>query len=141
MMKQTFQFRVWIFDHLCNYNATHHIFLYHSSIYLLVFNLKHGSEGLYELKPWLDSIAYQAPYSSVIIIGTHLDAIHEQEKPDVDIIIQQARMIAAAYENNLESVSIIPVGLIKDRKVAGVKHAIQQCAANTPFLERGMHQT
>ena len=48
-------------------------------MYLLLWNVKHGEKGIAELKPWLDNIALRAPRSCVLIVGTHLDEVEEEE--------------------------------------------------------------
>ena len=139
VMKKAFHYRIWVFGDLHDYNATHNNFLYHSSIYLLVFNLKHGSEGLRELKPWLDSIVTQAPFSSVIIIGTHLDVIPQQGMHNVNLLLQQAQMIGDSYGNKLEVLSVLPFGRRnKFWNVANVRDTIQHHVGQYPVLQRGM---
>ena len=55
------------------YYATHQCFLTKRSLYLLLWNIKDGEEGVKMLRPWLENIACCAPTSPVMIIGSHLD--------------------------------------------------------------------
>ena len=52
--KHRFQFSIWDFSGMEEYYATHQCFLSERSMYLLLFNLKHGEQGVDELKPWLN---------------------------------------------------------------------------------------
>lgn len=49
------------------------------SLYLLVWRLIDGEEGVNGLTPWLDNIAVRSPGSTVIIVGTHLDCINPEK--------------------------------------------------------------
>ncbi|EDO31971.1 predicted protein, partial [Nematostella vectensis] len=57
------------------YYAAHQMFLTPSTLYLAVWNATLGEEGVENLRSWLLNIKARAPYSDVIIIGTHLDRI------------------------------------------------------------------
>ena len=138
--KRLFRFRTWIFKALEDYQATHHCFLLQRSLYVLLFNLNDGYEGVYELKPWLKSISHQAPYSALIVIGmSHLD--EPDNICDIDIIKQQAEMAVAAFANNLESLGIFTIG-VKNlaQNVKSVLNSIHHYAVNFPFLEMGKSQ-
>ena len=107
---RSFQFSIWDFSGKEEYYATHQCFLSQHSLYLLLFNIKHGLKGVEELKPWLNNIALQAPHSCVIIVGTHLDEISAEERGEVDVLMHHVDTIAASYKNELQTVDIIPVG-------------------------------
>lgn len=114
------------------------------SLYLLLFNLKRESEGVHDVKAWLESITYKAPYSSVMIIGTHMDErIAHQNICDGDFLLQQAKMVASVYENKLETIGFLQIGLqYHQDAVAQMLDNIHSCAVNYPFsqleLKRGM---
>lgn len=133
--KRDFQFRTWIFDSLDDYSATHQCFLHQSSLYLLLFNLKQGNEGVHELKSWLNSITRLAPRSGVIIIGTHSDEVPQH---DVGLLLQQAEMVAAAYGRKLKTVALVSVDLKRTPgNVLSIQEAILQHAVNYPVLQEG----
>ena len=75
-----FTFNIWDFGGQEEYYATHQCFLTERSLYLLVWNITHGEEGVKELKPWLDNIALRAPHSRVIIVATHYDKVSEEDR-------------------------------------------------------------
>ena len=128
--KRLLLFRTWIFKALEDYQATHHCFLSQRSLYVLLFNLNDGCEGVYDLKPWLKSISHQAPYSALIVIGmSHLDEPNNIR--DTDIIMQQAEMAVAAFANNLESLGTFTIG-VKNlaQNVKSVLNATHQYAVN-----------
>ena len=129
--KNKFQFSIWDFGGLEEYYATHQCFLTERSLYLLLFNLKHKEEGVQELRPWLNNIALRAPNSLVIIVGTHLDEVNDEERAEVDQILQSARALAITYKNKLKIAEILPVGLTgRIENIGLLKDAIYTHAAN-----------
>ena len=108
--KKPFFFSIWDFGGQEEYYATHQCFLLQRCLYLLLFNLKDGMEGVQELKPWLNNISLRAPRSMVIIIGTHLDQVADEEREEVTHILQEVGKVASSYKN-LQVVEVIPVGL------------------------------
>lgn len=133
--KRDFQFRTWIFSSLDDYTATHQCFLHQSSLYLLLFNLKQGNEGVCELKPWLNSITQLAPRSGIIIIGTHSDEVLQH---DIGLLLQQAEMVTAAYGRKLKTVGLLSVDLKHTPgNVPTIQDTILQYAVNYPVLQEG----
>ncbi len=129
--KNKFQFSIWDFGGQEEYYATHQCFLSERSLYLLLFNLKHGEKGVHELKPWLNNIALRAPNSLVIIVGTHLDQVKDEERTGVDATLQCAGQVAGAYCNKLKIAEIMPVGLTgRIENIGLLKEAIYNHAAN-----------
>ena len=129
--RRPFQFSIWDFGGQEEYYATHQCFLSQRSLYLLLFNLKHGEGGVQELKPWLNNIALRAPRSCVIIVGTHLDEVEDEEREEVDNLLQKVGQFATAYSSKVQIVEVIPVGLKKRIENVGLlKEAIYNHAAN-----------
>ena len=129
--KKAFHFSIWDFSGQEEYYATHQCFLSQHSLYLLLFNLKHGDKGVEELRPWLNNIALRAPRSCVIIIGTHLDEVPDDERGEIDALLQRIGTLAGSYNNKLQIVEVLSVGL-KNRieNIRLVKEAIYNHAAN-----------
>lgn len=126
-----FKFNIWDFSGCNEYYSTHQCFLSPYSLYLLLFNLKHGNKEVEELHPWLNNIALRAPGSSVIIVGTHLDEVRDEEREEVDALLQCVGQLAASYENKLHIVEVLPVGLKNQMEnVSLLKEAICNHAAN-----------
>ena len=126
--KKKFTFSIWDF---AGQEATHQCFLTERTLYLLLFNLKHKEEGVQELKPWLNNIALRAPNSLVIIVGTHLDEVDDEERAEVDQILWSAATLASAYTNKLKIAEILPVGLTgRIENIGLLKDAIYNHAAN-----------
>ena len=134
--RRAFHFSIWDFGGQEDYYATHQCFLSQRSLYLLLFNLKHGDKGVEELRPWLNNIALRAPRSCVIIIGTHLDEVPDEERGEIDALLHRVGTLAASYNNKLQIVEILPVGL-KNRieNIGLLKEAIYNHAAN--YRNRG----
>ena len=130
--KKPYHFSIWDFGGQREYYATHQCFLSPRSLYLLLFNLKDKEKGVQELKPWLNNIALRAPRSCVIIIGTHLDeVVDEEEREEVDVLLHKVGILAESYNNKLQIVEVMPVGL-KNRieNIGLLKEAIYNHAAN-----------
>ena len=129
--RRNFHFSIWDFTVQKEYYATHQCFLSQHSLYLLLFNLKHGDKGVEELRPWLNNIALRAPRSCVIIIGTHLDEIPDEERREIDALLKRVGTLAASYNDKLQIVEVLPVGL-KNRieNIGLLKEAIYNHAAN-----------
>ena len=77
--RKDFTFNVWDFGGQEDYYATHQCFLSTMSLYLLVWRLIDGEEGVNGLIPWLDNIAVRSPGSTVIIVGTYRDCISPEK--------------------------------------------------------------
>ena len=119
--KQTFSFSVWDFGGQEEYYATHQCFLTERSLYLLVWNITHGEEGVRELKPWLDNIALRAPRSKVIIVATFYDKVPEEDREDggkVDQLLKQVASLASIYHLTLQGMYLLRQAMY------GVVHAV-----------------
>ena len=129
--KKNFYFSIWDFGGQEEYYATHQCFLSERAIYLVLFNLKQGDEGVHELTPWLNNIALRAPKSVVLIVGTHLDEIQTTERTEkADRVLEKAADIASKFVNKLQIVQVLAVGLDDTLEgVAGLKECIYRCAA------------
>ena len=128
--RRAFHFSIWDFGGQEEYYATHQCFLSQRSLYLLLFNLLHGDKGVEELRPWLNNIALRAPRSCVIIIGTHLDEVQDDKRGEIDALLHRVGTLAASYNNKLQIVEVLPVGL-KNRieNIGLLKEAIYNHAA------------
>ena len=116
VMKKAVHFRTWIFNTLEDYQSfAHNCFLLQRSLYFLLFDMKRESEGVHDVKVWLENITYKAPYSSVVIIGTHSTTMCtrplQQDDYSGDFLIQQAKMVASIYEHRLEIIGFFQIGL------------------------------
>ena len=94
------------------YYATHQCFLFKHSLYLLVWNITERDAGIDDLKPWLNNIAARAPGSSVIIVGTFLDEVSEEDRRSgiVDILLRKVAELSRQYDQ-LTVTNITVVGL------------------------------
>ena len=128
--RRAFHFSIWDFGGQEEYYATHQCFLSQRSLYLLLFNLLHGDKGVEELRPWLNNIALRAPRTCVIIIGTHLDEVQDEKRGEIDALLHRVATLAASFNNKLQIVEVIPVGL-KNRieNIGLLKEAIYNHAA------------
>ena len=137
MFKATFFFSVWDFAGQEEYYATHQVFLSKRSLYLAVWNVMEGKDGIAELKPWLNNIILRAPESCIIIVGTHLDKLIEERGKE------KAKDTCTEYEEyftnaiiqhghiNINVVKIMFVGLKGKRvNVSMLKNEIYKAAGN-----------
>ncbi|XP_077988443.1 leucine-rich repeat serine/threonine-protein kinase 1-like [Glandiceps talaboti] len=73
-------FSTWDLAGQPEYNVTHQCFLTSNTLYLAVWKVSDGEEGLAELEPWLANIQARAPDSHVILVATHIDTIPPTER-------------------------------------------------------------
>lgn len=71
------------------YYATHQYFLSKRSLYLVVWRIDDGKNGLIEVLQWLGNIQARAPNSPVIIVGTHHDDIGTKISENEVFTLQQ----------------------------------------------------
>ncbi|CAG5136337.1 unnamed protein product, partial [Candidula unifasciata] len=71
-------FRTWDFGGQREYYATHQYFLSPRSLYLVVWSIIDGERGVESLLQWLVNIQARAPGAPVVIVGTHLDILHDK---------------------------------------------------------------
>ena len=102
-----YHFSIWDFGGQEEYYATHQCFLSDRSMYLLVWDVTHGKQGVNELEPWLNNIALRAPYSTVIIVGTHLDRVADHDKSALDKLLCQVAILAGNYRLNVPEVMAV----------------------------------
>ena len=112
LSRKRYQFSIWDFGGQEEYYATHQCFLSERSMYLLLWDVKHGEGGIEELKPWLDNIALRAPRSCVLIVGTHLDLVEEGERPHIDELLGKVADMAQNYNKKLWIPEVLAVGLM-----------------------------
>ncbi|XP_068741133.1 leucine-rich repeat serine/threonine-protein kinase 1-like isoform X3 [Montipora capricornis] len=62
------------------YYAAHQMFLSPNTLYLAVWNVTHGEEGVESLRRWLLNIQARAPFSEVLIVGTHVDLLPKSNR-------------------------------------------------------------
>ena len=129
--KKTFHFRIWDFAGQEEYYATHQCFLSKRSLYLLVWNVTEGDEGVADLKPWLNNISTRAPGSYIIVVGTFLDKVCEEDRQSgkIDDLLKKVEELTRQY-HRLVVTNITVVGL-KGRmeNVAKLKDYIYNAAA------------
>ena len=110
--KKAFHFSIWDFAGQEEYYATHQCFLSKHSLYLLVWNVTEGDAGIADLRPWLNNISARAPESRIIIVGTFLDEVPEEDRQSgkVDNLLQKVAELTAQY-HRLVVLKVIAVGL------------------------------
>ena len=129
--KKTFHFRIWDFAGQEEYYATHQYFLSKRSLYLLVWNVTEGDAGVVDLKPWLNNISVRDPGSCIIVVGTFLDMVSEEDRQSgkIDHLLRKVEELTRQYYH-LVVTNITVVGL-KGRmeNVAKLKDYIYNAAA------------
>ena len=129
--KKTFHFSIWDFAGQEEYYATHQCFLSKRSLYLLVWNVTEGDAGVADLKPWLNNISVRAPDSCIIVVGTFLDKVSEEDRQSgkIDDLLRKVEELTRQYRR-LVVTNITVVGL-KGRmeNVAKLKDYIYNAAA------------
>ena len=110
--KKIFHFRIWDFAGQEGYYATHQCFLSKHSLYLLVWNVTEGDAGVADLKPWLNNISVRAPDSCIIVVGTFLDKVSEEDRQSgkIDDLLGKVEELTRQYRR-LVVTNITVVGL------------------------------
>ena len=110
--KKSFNFSIWDFPGQEVYHAICQYFLSKHSLYLLVWNVTEGEAGVSDLKPWLNNISVRAPNSCVIVVGTFLDEVSEEEQKlgKIDDLLQKVKRLTKQY-HHLIVTNITVVGL------------------------------
>ena len=118
----TMNLSAWDFGGQEIYHATHQFFLSNRSLYLLVWNSRHGWEQG-KLFYWLDMIKAKAPDSPVIIVAAHI----EDRAPDLPLDDLRDR-----YPNN-----IVDSCAVSNRDGTGIdqlREVIRNVAAGLPLM-------
>ena len=98
---------------------------------MLVWNVTERDAGVADLKPWLNNISVRAPDSCIIVVGTFLDKVSEEDRQSgkIDELLRKVEELTRQYRR-LVVTNITVVGL-KGRmeNVAKLKDYIYNAAA------------
>jgi serine/threonine protein kinase len=86
------------------YHTTHQCFYSRRSLYLALFRLTDGKEGIRELDPWLRNVKLRAPGSVVMVVGTHLDMMKDHQE-----IKRLEQCAMAEYSNSRDHPKVVGV--------------------------------
>jgi len=105
------EFSTWDFGGHNDYYNIHHYFLSNRSIFLVLYRMDQGSKGLESLNFWLKSLSSHLnqnycddngkPFYSIIIIGTFLDLIVDDQ--DEDKNLRKEKVMEIYDKNGLKS--------------------------------------
>jgi len=111
--KNDVEFSTWDFAGQNDYYNTHHYFLSNRSIFLVLYRMDQGIKGLESLDFWLKSLSSHLnqnycdqngkPFYSIIIIGTFLDSIINDNQNDEDKNLRQVKIMEIYERNGLKS--------------------------------------
>ena len=127
--KKPLQFSVWDFSGGEALHGMHQCYLSKRTMCMVLFNLKHGTEGIEEVKFWLDSIVSRSLEVCVVVVGTHLDLVADKERSSINKLLQEVTRLGTQYAGKVALKHVVAVGL-KNRieNIAAVKSAIYRCA-------------
>jgi internalin A len=117
----TMQLATWDFAGQEIAHATHQFFLTNRSLYVLVWNARHGYEQG-KLFYWLDTIKLRAPNSPIIVVAAHTD------EREADLPLAELRKAYPQIVDHLE---------ISNKTGAGIERLcelIRQTAADLPLM-------
>jgi len=103
----------WDFAGQNDYYSTHHYFLSNRSIFLVIYRMDQGIKGLESLDFWFKSLSSHLnqnycdengkPFYSIIIIGTFLDSIINDNQNVQDKNLRQIKIMEIYDKNGLKS--------------------------------------
>jgi len=107
------EFSTWDFAGQNDYYNTHHYFLSNRSTFLVLYRMDQGSKGLESLDFWLKSLSSHLnqnycdengkSFYSIIIIGTFLDLIIDDNQKDESKNFRQIKVMEIYDKNGLKS--------------------------------------
>jgi len=107
------EYSTWDFAGQNDYYNTHHYFLSNRSIFLVLYRMDQGIKGLESLDFWLKSLSSHLnqnycdengkPFYSIIIVGTFLDSIINNNQNDEDKNLRQTKIMEIYNKNGLKS--------------------------------------
>ena len=102
-------------------------------ICILLFNLKKVTTWMEEMRIWVEHITAQAPGVCLILVGTHLDELSDQEGSTVQDFLREAAILPATNAT-LQAQECLAVGLKGTmQNVDALKEAIWRCAIRYPI--------
>ena len=127
LSKKSINYIMWDFGGQEEYYAAHQCFLSQGSLYLLVWNLTHGKNGIEELMPWLDNIKARTPRTTLIIVATHLDMLTDREEAGqlLELLAENVQKYRTLNIEKIMCVSCLPN---KMEFIYELKEAIHQTA-------------
>eukprot|EP00794_Sanderia_malayensis_P020289 gene20289-22275_t len=133
-----FVFKFWDFAGQEEYYSTHQCFLSQRSLYILVWNVTKREKGIGSLESWLDNLETRVPNSTLIIVGTHLDEISEEEKSQGFEMEMNRKMhsFVSSYkkincpENNICMVTCLPSHKDCRERITRLRQLIYSVAEN-----------
>jgi len=117
----TMRLNAWDFGGQEVYHATHQFFLTNRSLFLLLWNARHGYEQG-KLYYWLDQIQARAPQSPVLLVATHTDE-REAELPLAELQEKYPQIAGSWHVSNKTGDG-----------VAALKEAVATQAATLPLM-------
>ncbi len=115
------QINVWDFAGQEIEHATHQFFMSDRSVYLLVWNSRHGhTQG--RLDYWLERIKSHAPASPIILVATHVD----ERSSDVNFVYYKSNYPQLKEEHDVDNKN--------DRGTPALKSAIARLASKLPQM-------
>jgi len=108
--RETIYYSIWDFVGQEEYYATHQCFLSMRSLYLLVWNVTKWDTGIADLKPWLNIISARVPDSCVIVVGTFLDMVAEEDRQvgKLDDLVKKVQKLTAQFQHlNVTNVTLV----------------------------------
>ena len=115
------QLNTWDFGGQEIYHAIHQFFLTPSSLFLLMWNARHGYEQG-KLYYWLDTIQARAPDSPVLLVATHID------QRDADLPISEI------YSKYPQVIGHYEISNKTEKGIKQLREALTQAAARLPLM-------
>ncbi len=117
----TIRLNCWDFGGQTIYHATHQFFLTDRSLFILVWDTRHGWEAG-KLYKWLDTIQARAPHSPILLVAAHID------ERDADLPLAELK------RKYPQIVDQFKVSNKKQTGIEDLRAAITKAAAKLPLM-------
>jgi len=134
-----FEMSVWDFAGQNDYYNNHHYFLSVRSIFLVLWKMSEGAEGLKGLEFWFKSLAARLPETapdqktySVIVVGTHLD--HPSVLPE-KFVDRKSAVVSLAKSSGLQAqIQVMEVSCLTLENIDLLQNTIFHAAMTHSYM-------
>ena len=92
-------FSVWDLSGYHDYHAAHECLLTPKALYVIVWRITDGKDGVSSTIPWLNMLSACVPNCRVVVVATHLDHMSSRNSPTVNSMLRAVEQLTSQYAN------------------------------------------